>query len=149
MASCRFVPKKNLDVLLEAFAAYCEASRSPWELVLCGDGPMKEGLEAMTRELGISDHVRMPGFVQYEDLPSYYGLAQAFVHASHREQWGLVVNEAMAAGLPVLVSERCGCVPELVQQGVNGFTFPPSDAAALKRLLLRFSDGSLDPAALG
>jgi glycosyltransferase involved in cell wall biosynthesis len=47
------------------------------------------------------------------------------VHASTTEQWGLVVNEAMAAGLPVLVSDRCGCAPDLVEVGVNGFTFDP------------------------
>jgi len=52
-------------------------------------------------------------------------LANAFVHASTTEQWGLVVNEAIASGLPVIVSQRCGCVPELVQD--NGFTFDPTN----------------------
>jgi glycosyltransferase involved in cell wall biosynthesis len=67
--------------------------------------------------------VHLPGFKQYDELPVYYALAKAFVHASTTEQWGLVVNEAIASGLPVIVSERCGCVPELVQD--NGFTFDP------------------------
>jgi 1,2-diacylglycerol 3-alpha-glucosyltransferase len=55
------------------------------------------------------------------------GLASAFIQASTTEQWGLVVNEAMASGLPVLVSERCGCAPDLVKNGVNGYTFDPYD----------------------
>ena len=61
----------------------------------------------------------------------------AFVHASASEQWGLVVNEAMAAGLPVIVSERCGCAPDLVREGVNGLTFDPCDVAELAGLMER------------
>ena len=60
-----------------------------------------------------------------------YGLASAFVHPSTTEQWGLVVNEAAAAGLPLIVSERCGCAPELVRQGVTGFLFDPYDIDAI------------------
>jgi glycosyltransferase involved in cell wall biosynthesis len=83
--------------------------------------------------------VLLPGFKQYPDLPTYYGLASAFIHASTTEQWGLVVNEAMASGLPVLVSNRCGCAPDLVQEGVNGFTFDPYDVQQLTQLMLRLS----------
>jgi glycosyltransferase involved in cell wall biosynthesis len=81
--------------------------------------------------------VVLPGFIQYDALPAYYGLAGAFVHASTTEQWGLVVNEAMASGLPVIVSKRCGCVPDLVQDGVNGFSFDPYDVEALASLMQR------------
>jgi len=77
----------------------------------------------------------MPGFRQYDELPIYYAHATAFIHASSVEQWGLVVNEAMACGLPVLVSQACGCVPELVHEGVNGFTFLPGDVDGLAELL--------------
>jgi 1,2-diacylglycerol 3-alpha-glucosyltransferase len=73
--------------------------------------------------LNLHSHVHLPGFKQYDELPVYYALANAFVHASTTEQWGLVVNEAIASGLPVIVSDRCGCVPELVRD--NGFTFDP------------------------
>jgi glycosyltransferase involved in cell wall biosynthesis len=79
----------------------------------------------------------LAGFRQYEELPAWYGLASAFVHASTTEQWGLVVNEAMASGLPVIVSERCGCAPDLVEHGVNGFTFDPYDVPALADLMQR------------
>jgi glycosyltransferase involved in cell wall biosynthesis len=83
--------------------------------------------------------VLLPGFKQYPDLPAYYGLAGAFIHASTTEQWGLVVNEAMASGLPVLVSNRCGCTSDLVQEGVNGFTFDPYDVQQLAQLMLGLS----------
>ncbi len=59
------------------------------------------------------------------------------MHASTTEQWGLVVNEAMASGLPVLVSERCGCASDLVKPGANGFTFDPCDVEALAGLMER------------
>jgi glycosyltransferase involved in cell wall biosynthesis len=69
------------------------------------------------------------------------------VHASTTEQWGLVVNEAMAAGLPVLVSDRCGCAPDLVEVGVNGFTFDPCGVEELAGLMQRvaaMTDGQRD-----
>ena len=85
----------------------------------------------------LAGDVILAGFKQYDELPAYYGLASAFVHASTTEQWGLVVNEAMASGLPVLVSDRCGCAPDLVEDGVNGFTFDPYDVEALAGLMQR------------
>jgi len=91
----------------------------------------------------------MPGFKQYDELPAWYGLAGAFVHASTTEQWGLVVNEAMASGLPVLVSERCGCAPDLVKDGVNGFIFDPYDVERLARLMYRLAHGDVDRDAMG
>jgi len=82
----------------------------------------------------------LPGFKQYHELPEYYARAGAFVHASTTEQWGLVVNEAMASGLPVIVSNRCGCAADLVQEGVNGFTFDPTNVAQLADLMLTISN---------
>jgi len=81
----------------------------------------------------------LPGFKQYDELSAYYGLANVFVHASTTEQWGLVVNEAMVAGLPVIVSNRCGCAPDLVEEGRNGFTFDPYNVDELARLMLKVS----------
>ena len=69
--------------------------------------------------------------------PLYYGLADALVLPSLSEPWGLVVNEAMASGLPVLVSDRCGCAPDLVDPGINGYTFDPEDTSQLARLMDR------------
>jgi len=132
LASCRFIPKKNLTRLLHAFAVFLKTWRhSPWHLVLLGNGPERSRLERLRSELGLNNTVFMPGFKQYGDLPAYYGLANVFVHASTTEQWGLVVNEAMATGLPVIVSDRCGCSPDLVEEGVNGFLFNPTDTEKL------------------
>jgi glycosyltransferase involved in cell wall biosynthesis len=70
-------------------------------------------------------------FAQIDDLPAYYALAECLVLPSTLEPWGLVVNEAMASGLPVIVSQLCGCFPDLVEGGGNGFSCDPYDVAGL------------------
>src|SRR5436190_3195141 len=149
LASARFVEKKNLPKLIRAYAEYrCGSevrsqksevsnNQAPWDLVVLGDGPLKTDLCRLISDLRLNEHVHLPGFEPYDELPVYYALANAFVHASTTEQWGLVVNEAIASGLPVIVSERCGCVPELVQG--NGFTFNPMDEHELAALLFKMA----------
>ena len=89
------------------------------------------------------------GAIAYADLPAYYGLAGAFIHASKVEQWGLVVNEAMASRLPVLVSNRCGCVADLVSHGENGLLFNPFDRAGLSRCMLEIAGNDGRRTAMG
>lgn len=145
LATARFVEDKNLSRLLQAYACYRERAAAtapataPWHLVLLGDGPLKERLGSEISSLGLRDSVLLPGFKQYDELPAYYALAGAFILPSVCEMWGLVVNEALACGLPVLVSDRCGCAPDLVQEGRNGFTFDPYDVAALTLLMQRLA----------
>jgi glycosyltransferase involved in cell wall biosynthesis len=105
--------------------------------VLLGDGELRSSLESQVSRLGLQGSVLLPGFKQYPELPEYYARAGAFIHASTTEQWGLVVNEAMASGLPVLVSNRCGCARDLVQDGVNGFTFDPYNVEQMAELMVR------------
>jgi glycosyltransferase involved in cell wall biosynthesis len=141
LASARFIGKKNLPSLIRAYAEYRQKSRNSgtamWDLVLLGDGPLRETLKSQLEMLKLSEHVHLPGFRPYDELPVYYALANAFVHASMTEQWGLVVNEAIASGLPVIASEQCGCVPELVKD--NGFTFDPTNEGELTACLLEMA----------
>jgi glycosyltransferase involved in cell wall biosynthesis len=140
LASGRFVPKKNLAGLLDAYAAYRQqAGADAWGLVLLGDGPLRAEVERRVARPDLAGGVILACFRQYGELPAWYGLADAFVHASTTEQWGLVVNEAMASGLPVIVSERCGCARDLVLNGVNGFTFDPCDTGVLAALMQRIA----------
>ena len=173
-ASARFIEKKNLSRLIEAYARYrelaqmedgrwrmedwgeksesrkqkarntsprpspqCGEGEVPWGLVLLGDGPLKSDLCRLISDLGLQDSVLLPGFKQYPDLPAYYAQAGVFIHASTTEQWGLVVNEAMASGLPVLVSNRCGCAADLVQEGRNGFTFDPYNIEEMANAMMQ------------
>jgi 1,2-diacylglycerol 3-alpha-glucosyltransferase len=151
LASARFVEKKNLPKLIQAYAEYRRGSSAfakatadkeitakvPWDLVVLGDGPLRETLDTQLSTLNLNEHVYLPGFKPYDELPVYYALANAFVHASTTEQWGLVVNEAIASGLPVIVSNRCGCAPELVNS--NGFTFDPTNEHELTARLLEMA----------
>jgi 1,2-diacylglycerol 3-alpha-glucosyltransferase len=148
LASNRFIPRKNLGRLIEAYGLYRRQEASPWRLLLLGDGQERAVLESLVRALGI-EGVEFCGFQQINELPAYYGRAGAFVHPALVEQWGLVVNEAMAAGLPVLVSERAGCAPDLVRHGINGFTFDPLDTAELARLMGVISESTHDRAVWG
>ena len=158
LASARFIEKKNLSMLIRAYARYRRFADSredgqrttdnrPWDLVLLGDGPLKADICRLISDFRLHGHVHLRGFIQYRELPPYYALADAFVHASTTEQWGLVVNEAMATGLPVIVSNRCGCMPDLVAKGENGFTFNPESVEDLSKLMVdmsRLSDRRLE-----
>jgi 1,2-diacylglycerol 3-alpha-glucosyltransferase len=134
----RFVAKKNLPALVRAYGAFRQGrgdDPADWPLVLLGDGEERGAIEAEIERLGLRAHVLLPGFFQIDRLPEFYATAGAFVHASTTEQWGLVVNEAMASGLPVAVSRRCGCVEELVEDGVTGIVFDPFDDTAITAAL--------------
>lgn len=137
LTSVRFISKKNLPRLLDAFARARAGGFDDWSLVILGDGGMRAEIEERRHALGLDDAVVMPGWCQYDALPGWFGQAEAFILASTSEQWGLVVNEAMASALPVLVSDRCGCAPDLVVEGQTGFTFPPEDIDAMTASIMR------------
>jgi 1,2-diacylglycerol 3-alpha-glucosyltransferase len=135
----RFVEKKNIPNLITAYAAYVKETSEPWDLVLCGDGALRPQIEAQIQALGLSDCVHLPGFLQQAELMPYFAHANCFIHASYQEQWGLVVNEAMAAGLPVLVSNRCGCFEDLVIEGENGWGFDPNSIEQMQQFMSKIS----------
>ena len=132
----RYNLEKNLFRLLDAYWRYRAKYAEGWSLVLVGDGPQRKELEAFAATRDIRD-VYWYGFQQIDELPAYYALGGCFILPSTSEPWGLVVNEAMACELPVLVSRQCGCVPELVSEEQNGLTFNPYDSSSLAELLER------------
>jgi len=164
----RMVRKKNLSVLLEAYAKLAEnweriTQREPGSdaagampgLVFVGSGEEEELLRQRAAELqlAIFDRMNAPavfseatstpgvyfyGFRQIEETPVFYALADVFVLPSEKEEWGLVVNEAMASGLPVVVSRNAGCAEDLVEESVNGFTFDPASSGDLAAKLTEF-----------
>jgi 1,2-diacylglycerol 3-alpha-glucosyltransferase len=137
----RLAAEKNVDGLLQEFATY-RNNGGTWHLVLAGDGPQRQQLMSLTEKLKLSADIHFAGHKDSAGLIPYYAFAGCFVLPSSREPWGLVVNEAMAAGLPVIVSDRCGCVEDLVHHERNGYTFQPNVTGDLQSCLTRFS--SLD-----
>jgi glycosyltransferase involved in cell wall biosynthesis len=139
----RFIEKKNLPFIIKAFNQYQKkAGSKTWHLYILGNGILEKELLQLTNDLGLNHIIHFEGFKQYNELPIYFGLAKALLHGSTTEQWGLVVNEAMASGLPVIISERCGCVPELVHNGINGFSFNPYNQEQLISILHSFADST-------
>jgi glycosyltransferase involved in cell wall biosynthesis len=146
IAVTRFIPRKNVIVLVKAFAKYRQllAPQQAWDLVICGSGEELENISHCIRTYNLEDCIHLPGFQTYQVLPYWFGLASAFIHPALSEQWGLVVNEALASGLPAIVSNRCGCYPELIQEEINGFGFDPENIDQLAKLMFHVSSGEVD-----
>ncbi len=142
----RFAPEKNLLGLLDAYTTYRETTNQAWGLVLVGGGPQEDLLRRKVQGL---DGVFFAGYQPSDRLPVFYGLASCLILPSVSETWGLVVNEAMASGLPVLVSHRCGCVAELVRPGLNGYLCDPYDVASMTRSMTVMSSASVDLVTMG
>lgn len=130
----RFVPAKGLDTLLAAFEAALPRLGDV-ALVMVGSGPQLDAYRAKAAHLG--DRVVMPGFREAHEVASIFGIGDVFALPSFDEPWGLVVNEAMAAGLPVVASDRVGAAVDLVLPGRTGERFPAGDVPALTAALER------------
>jgi len=166
LASNRFVERKNVGRLIRAYAMYVKSvqqGKSVWPLVLLGDGELRGELEAFCVGLGlqIADDeqaknlkrnsyklktskecglVVFAGFRQVEEVREFYSHAGVFIHPALAEPWGLVLNEAMASGLPVLSSRNVGAAEELLREGVNGYLFDPKNVEELAGLMGRMAE---------
>jgi glycosyltransferase involved in cell wall biosynthesis len=127
--AAKFQPRKRPDDLLRV-AALLNREPAPFRLALVGSGEIEPQLRVMVHELGLGN-VCFAGFVNQSALPRYYGACDVFVLPSIDEPWGLAVNEAMCAGLPIVASSEIGCVPDLVREGHSGRIFPAGNIVAL------------------
>jgi 1,2-diacylglycerol 3-alpha-glucosyltransferase len=135
----RFSPEKNLEFLLRMFAGLAQSRRDPnTVLALVGYGPLEDRLRSLAGDLGLGRSVQFWGSAQQRELPAIYRRADALILPSLHETWGLVVLEAMACGLPAIVSDRCGCATDLVTPA-TGWAFSPGDATCLAGILSDFS----------
>jgi glycosyltransferase involved in cell wall biosynthesis len=127
----KLIAKKDAASLIRALA------QESAQLLVVGDGDLRPQLEALASEL-LPGRACFAGFRNQSELPALYDLADVFVIPSTYEPFGLVVNEVMNAGKPVIASDRVGCWSDLVRPGVNGAVFPAGDAAALAAALRPF-----------
>jgi len=125
----RLVPfKRPLDLVIAA--ARCKARGVKAEVMVAGSGELESNLEAAAASSGVRLHLL--GFRNQSEMPAAYAATDFLVLPSDgRESWGLVANEALACGRPIIVSSACGCAPDLVQDGNVGRTFPAGDPEAL------------------
>lgn len=144
----RFGQKKNIPRVVKSYKRYkqlcVDAGLTSIKFAMAGDGEMREAIDAAVESEKLADEMILLGAMKYNTLPWMYQNCQAFVHASTTEQWGLVVNEAMAAGVPVIVSSRTGSAPDLVQEGQNGFQLDAYDEKDIARALFDFTKLSAD-----
>jgi glycosyltransferase involved in cell wall biosynthesis len=122
----RLSPEKGVDVLVRAFDGV------PGELVLVGEGPDRERVAALA-----GPSVRLLGRVERDELVDWYAAVDAYVMPSRSETWGMAMQEAAAAGLPLIASEAPGAGYDLIEEGVNGFRVPVEDVEALRAALVR------------
>lgn len=131
----KFIPKKRPEDLVRATQLLNERGHEV-QAVLVGSGEQEERLRAVAQDAGVPVH--FAGFKNQSELPRYYVGADLLVLPSDGgETWGLVVNEAMACGLPAVVSDAVGCAPDLIDAGDTGEVFPMGDIEALADALER------------
>jgi glycosyltransferase involved in cell wall biosynthesis len=141
--------RKNCAHLVDAYSRLANAGLRPIPyLVILGDGEERATLEQQAAATGL-DSIRFAGFRNQSEMPRFFDLASVFVLPSRHEPWGLIVNEAMNAGRPVIVSDDVGCAPDLVQDGVNGFIYPTGNIEALTQALRRILASPETAAAMG
>lgn len=131
LSIARLVPKKNHAMMLDAYAIYARRVASPRRLVLCGSGPLEPDIRDRIAALGITDTVDVLGNVPPARIPGHVGRALALLLPSIEEQFGIVVVEAQAMGLPVILSDNCGSRDCQVQGGVNGFVIEPDNPVGM------------------
>lgn len=141
----RLIYKKGVDILLEAFKHV--VGDIPCQLVIAGDGPERGKLEQQATQLGVRGRVCFVGFQQPKELPRWYCAADLFVLPSRTEPWGVVVMEALACGLPVVVTRLVGCYPDVINDDQVGRVIPSEDssslAEAIKHFLMKRPDKSV------
>jgi 1,2-diacylglycerol 3-alpha-glucosyltransferase len=134
----RLVREKGIFELLSAYATLEESLQAEIGLVFVGDGDSRSALEheAASVSQGV---IRFAGFAEREQLAIYFALAEMLVLPTYTDTWGLVVNEAMACGLPVIVSRVAGCAADLVTDEWNGQIVPPKDVPSLVSAMRRLA----------
>jgi glycosyltransferase involved in cell wall biosynthesis len=137
--SAKLLPRKDPMTLLRAVALMRHRDRAT--VLILGEGELRDELARFAADNDL--HVHFAGFVNQSDLPKHYAAGDVFVLPSTYEPRGAVINEAMACGLPVIVTDRCGSIGDIVLAGENAFIYPAGNASALAERLDMLVD---DPA---
>ncbi len=131
----RLSEEKNLPLLLAAFA---KLKTNVWKLVMVGDGPLKEALLVQAKALNINDKIEWESSKPWYEIPSMLHKGDVLMLTSLSEAWGLVINEAMVCGKPVIISDKCGCVADLVPNGEEGIVFESDSVESLSTAMEQF-----------
>jgi glycosyltransferase involved in cell wall biosynthesis len=128
----KFIDRKRpLDLIM---AAAKTGISSSFHVIMVGDGPLMEVCRQAINTHGLNN-VHLVGFRNQSELPTYYAAADVLVLPSEYETWGLVINEAMACGLPCVVSDACGAATDMIIKGKTGFTYPVGNIDSLRHCM--------------
>ena len=136
----RLIPKKNIPLALRAYALYRAQTKNPRMLEIVGSGPEYANLMALTEQLGIVKDVSFRGWQQSDVVAKSLAHTLAVILPSTEEQYGLAIVEALAMGLPVIVSDNCGVRDHLVRNACNGFVVEPDNYEGLAWFMCRLSE---------
>jgi glycosyltransferase involved in cell wall biosynthesis len=134
----KLIERKHPDHVLRAAAALRQEGLE-FQVLIVGTGAAEQGLKELARNLSL-DNVVFAGFLNQSELPPVFAATDVFVLPSENEPWGLIVNEVMCAGRPVVASNSVGCAVDLIENGKNGYVIQPGNIDALKdalRMLIR------------
>ena len=135
LVCCQMIHRKGLDVLLQACA---ELQHMDWQLTLVGDGPLRRKLEQEFAHSFPRERVIFKGEIPYEKRHEAFAGHHIFVFPSRWDGWGMVVPEALAAGLPVVATDQVISAHEFIRDGFNGFVIPANDPKALAEKMAYF-----------
>jgi glycosyltransferase involved in cell wall biosynthesis len=127
------IERKGVDLLLTAFCRMVEAGQRLTLTLVGREAELPQMLKGLPAE--VRERISYAGFQAPEALPRFFAEADVFVLPSRYDGWGVVVNQALGAGLPVVCSDAVGAAEDLVIPGENGYVFPSGDAAALQAAL--------------
>lgn len=142
----RLVKFKRLDILLRAFARAIKDQ--PAQLVILGDGVMRETWEQLSNELGLNNSVQFRGFLPPEEIPKWHAVADLFVQPSESETWSVAVVEALASGLPVVVTDMVGCYKDVVIDERVGRVVPANHVEAMAEAIATMLGKAPTPATI-
>jgi glycosyltransferase involved in cell wall biosynthesis len=136
----RLLPTKGFDDVLDAFEAMPRDARNP-HLLIAGDGPLRQTMEKrVAQNPCLRESVSIVGYVPEELLPKYYMASDIFVFPTRRDIWGLVLNEAMAAGLACVSSDAAAATQDLIDDGINGVVVPAGEPRKLQEAVVRLHE---------
>jgi glycosyltransferase involved in cell wall biosynthesis len=138
----QLVRRKGVDILIEAMRPLFKQHSSLY-LRVVGGGELHTYLQSLVENLGLTKRVIFQGVVRFDEVPARLATADLLVLPSRWDGWGLVVNEALSAGVPVIVSDRCGAA-DLIDHGVNGYVFHSEDVNELRECVSNFLEAKTD-----
>jgi glycosyltransferase involved in cell wall biosynthesis len=137
MFSGQFIPRKMPSFFLEIVEKLSHKNPN-LSILLLGDGPLKEFIINKLTQLNVKFYY--PGFVQPEDLPVFYSQTRIFLFPTEEDAWGVVANEACAAGVPVMTCENAGAANELIIDNYNGYVLPLNSDIWVDKILKVLGD---------